>query len=179
MSKYLRKTTKWVTDVSLRVRRPHVLRQIFGYFVRRFVRQFGRRFAPLLEPLWHSARFACPGTRIFNNLAHFNYFRRIRRPLSEHKALDRAPCKPDQIIENARFRTRKSRRVPERFQKWRESATKLTNKSANKIPKKSTQNVRTQDSQRDIGNPLGGFPQIFRQNFYDSICSRLGCILLH
>ena len=56
----------------------------FGNFVRRFVRQFGRGFAPPLEPLWHSARCACPGSRIFSNLAH---------PPSEHKELDRAPCK--------------------------------------------------------------------------------------
>ena len=42
-----------------------------------------------------------------------------------------------------------------------------------------TQNVNPQDSQRDIGNPLGGFSQIFRQSFYESKRPRLGCILLH
>ncbi len=71
LSKYLRKLNKWVTDVSLGLHLRHARGRILGNFARRFVRQFGRGFAPLLEPLWHSARFACPETRIFNNLAHF------------------------------------------------------------------------------------------------------------
>ena len=50
---------------------------------------------------------------------------------------------------------------------------------ANKIPKISTSVVPPQDSQRDIGTPLVGFSQIFRQNFLESKRSRLRCILLH
>ena len=59
MSKYLRKPNKWGTDVSLGLHRRAYRARFFGKIGRRFVPRFGRRLAPLLEPLWHSARFTC------------------------------------------------------------------------------------------------------------------------
>ena len=63
-------------------------------------------------------------------------------------------------------------------QKWRPFCEGIGEQKVTKSSKTSSV-VHPQDSQRDIGTPLGGFPQIFRQNSYASISSRLGCILLH
>ncbi len=94
ISKYLRKTTKWVTDVSLGLHLPHH-RGRFG----------GILFAGLFVDLVADSRhfWSRSGTlrdlrvreRAFSTISLiFNHFRRIRRPLSGHKELDKAPRKP-------------------------------------------------------------------------------------
>ena len=61
-------------------------------------------------------------------------------------------------------------------QKWRPFCEGIGEQKVTKISQKTSSGSHPQDSQRDIGNPLGGFPHIFRQKSYVSIWSRLGCM---
>ena len=60
--------------------------------------------------------------------------------------------------------TRKSGRVQNRAKSGAHFVRESANKKVTKISPKTSENVRPQDSQRDIGTPLGGFSQIFRQS---------------
>jgi hypothetical protein len=61
----LRKTTKWGTDVSLRVLRVYAIARFGGFFCDIFVRRFPHKMGATFGPVLYSARFACSGNAHF------------------------------------------------------------------------------------------------------------------